>query len=347
MKHTHLLLSAAIAAVISSGASADNHSVEIYAEAGRMFFDEPLEDANTWGLGIGAALTDNWMLNVVASRWDSETQSGAIDVDGTQYRIDMLYHINTESAWRPYVAFGVGDQKREFNIPTPSSERDTLLNLGAGIKRSLGDNWQFRTDVRAFNSLDNEYTDLAVTAGIGYAFGKTSTPAPAPVAAPAPAPVEVDSDGDGVFDSKDQCPDTPKTHKVDAVGCSLKLTETVAIDLKITFDTAKSIIKPEFDSEVSKLATFMNQYADTVVTVEGHTDSQGSDVYNQKLSQSRADAVKAALITKYGIAADRVNAIGYGEAKPIADNMNAAGREQNRRVVGQVSTKVTKTETRN
>ena len=84
-----------------------------------------------------------------------------------------------------------------------------------------------------------------------------------------------------------------------------------------------------------------------MVTVEGHTDSQGSDAYNQKLSQSRADSVKTALITKYGIGADRVNAIGYGEAQPIADNMTAAGREQNRRVVGQVSTKVTTIEKRN
>ncbi len=346
MKHTHVLaLSAAIAAVISTGASADNHKVEIHADAGRTFFEDSLEDANTWGLGVGFALTENWMLDLVASRWDSETQSGGVDVDGTQYRLDMLYHINTESAWRPYVAFGVGDQEREFNAADPSSERDTLLNLGAGIKRSLGDSWQFRTDVRAFNSLDNEYTDLAVTAGIGFVFGGESAPvAAAPVVA---APVEADSDGDGVLDSKDQCPDTPKTHKVDAVGCSLKLTESVAIELNITFDTAKSIIKPEFESEVANLATFMNQYADTVVTVEGHTDSQGSDAYNQKLSQSRADSVKAALITKYGIGADRVNAIGYGEAKPIADNMNAAGREQNRRVVGQVSTAVTKTETRN
>ena len=344
MKHTQVLaLSAVIAALMSTGASADNHKVEIHADAGRYFFDEPLEDANTWGLGVGFALTENWMLDLVASKYDSETQVGGVDVDGTQYRMDLLYHINTESAWRPYVAFGVGDQKREFNAANASSERDTLLNLGAGVKRSLGDNWQFRTDLRAFNSLDNEYTDLAVTAGIGYAFGGTSAPAAAPVVA---APVEVDSDGDGVFDSKDQCPDTPKTHKVDAVGCSLKLTETVAIELKITFDTAKAIIKPEFDSEVASLATFMNQYADTVVTVEGHTDSQGSDAYNQKLSQSRADSVKAALITKYGISADRVNAIGYGEAKPVADNLTAAGREQNRRVVGQVSTAVTKTETR-
>lgn len=349
MKHTRTLaLTAAIAAIISSSASADNNpAVEIHADAGRYFFEESFNDANTWGLGVGFGLGENWMLDLVASQWDSEVSAlgDAGDVDGIQYRADMLYHINTDSKWRPFIAFGIGDQEREFTN-TDYSERDTLVNLGAGLKRSLGDSWQFRTDVRAFNSLDNEYTDLAVTAGIGLVFGTKSKPAPVVEPVTPVAPVDVDSDGDGVYDSKDQCPNTPKTHKVDAEGCSLKLTETVAIDLKITFDTAKAIIKPEFESEVASLASFMNQYADTVVTVEGHTDSQGSEAYNQKLSQSRADAVKAALITKHGIDADRVNAIGYGEAKPIADNMSATGREQNRRVVGQVSTKVTTTETR-
>lgn len=343
IKHTHVLaLSAAIAA-ISAGANADNHKFEVHADFGRTFFEEPIEDANTWGLGFGYVLNENWTLDAVASRYSTERQSGNVDVDGTQYRLDALYHINTESLWRPYVAFGVGDQEIEWD--NDESHRDTLLNLGAGVKRNLGGNWEFRTDVRAFNSLDNEYTDLALNAGISYLFG--GSPAPVKAVAPAPAPEpEKDSDGDGVVDSKDQCPGTPKTHKVDAVGCSLKLTETVSIELKITFDTAKAIIKPEFEGEVSKLATFMNQYADTVVTVEGHTDSQGSDAYNQKLSQSRADSVKAALITKYGIGADRVKAIGYGEAKPVADNTSASGREQNRRVVGQVSTAVTKTETK-
>lgn len=342
MKNTHkLILSAAIAA-ISAGASADNHKFEVHADVGRTFFEEPLDDANTWGLGFGFVLNENWTLDAVASQYNTETSAGGMDVDGTQYRLDALYHINTESLWRPYVAFGVGDQELEWD--NEESHRDTLLNLGAGVKRSLGGNWEFRTDVRAFNSLDNEYTDLALNAGISYLFGGS----PAPVrAAPAPAPEpEKDSDGDGVLDSKDQCPDTPRTHKVDAVGCSLKLTETVSIELNITFDTAKAIIKPEFEGEVANLARFMDQYADTEVSVHGHTDSQGSDAYNQKLSQSRADAVKAALITKYGIAADRVNAIGYGESKPVADNTTADGRKKNRRVVGNVSTKVTTTETR-
>ncbi|OZY87640.1 cell envelope biogenesis protein OmpA [Cellvibrio mixtus] len=339
MKHTQVLALSAVIAALSAGASAENHKFEVRAEGGRVFFDETLEDANTWGLGFGYVLNKNWTLEAVASKWDSETQVGGVDVDGTQYRLDALYNIDTQSLWRPYVAFGIGDQEREFNAATPSSERDTLLNLGAGVKRSLGGNWEFRTDVRAFNSLDNEYTDLALNAGISYLFGGS----PAPVkAAPAPAPapvVEKDSDGDGVYDSKDQCPDTVRGLKVDEVGCPVVLEKTLVINLDILFDTAKSDIKDAYLPQVKKLADAMTQYANTVVHIEGHTDSQGSDAYNQKLSQSRADAVKAALVTKFGIAADRITAQGHGESKPIADNATAEGRAQNRRVVGSVSVK--------
>ena len=338
MKNTHVLaLSAVIAAVISTGAHANNPAVEIHADGGRAFFEDDLKDADYWDLGVGFALSENWMIDLVASRWDSEVDADGtdiLDVDGTQYRADLLYHINTESKWRPFVAFGVGDQERELNTIDGESERDTLVNLGVGLKRSLGNHWQFRTDVRAFNSLDNEYTDLAVTAGLGLVFGGTSKPVPVVAA---PVPVDVDSDGDGVYDSRDKCPDTVSGLKVDDVGCPIVLDKTLEINLDILFDTAKSEIKDEYLWQVQKLADAMKQYANTVVHVQGHTDSQGSDALNQKLSQSRADAVKAALITKFGIAADRVTAKGYGESQPIADNTTSEGRAKNRRVVGSVS----------
>lgn len=350
MKTKHILLATAIAAV-TSAAVADDYKADVFVYGGHIgFSDIELEDGNNWGLGLGYALNEDWSLEAVVSRFDTETtHSDPIDVDSTQYRLDAVYHLPTNNEWRPFLSFGLGDQTLDFNAFDPSSHSDTLLNLGVGLKRALGENFEFRSEMRNFNSIDNEYNELALTFGLGYRFGTTSSPKPvaAPAPVPAPEPVkEIDSDGDGVFDSKDQCADTPKTHKVDAVGCSLKLTETVEIELNITFDSAKSVIKPAFESEVAKLAEFMNQYADTVVTVEGHTDDQGADAYNQKLSQSRADAVKAMLITKYGVAAERVKAIGYGETQPVADNSTADGREQNRRVVGEVSSTVTKTETK-
>src|SRR4051812_9326892 len=76
MKNTHALaLSAVIAAVISSGASADIPAVEIHTDGGQYFFEDDLKDANFWDLGVGFALGGNWQLDLVASKWDSEIDS--------------------------------------------------------------------------------------------------------------------------------------------------------------------------------------------------------------------------------------------------------------------------------
>ena len=77
----------------------------------------------------------------------------------------------------------------------------------------------------------------------------------------------------------------------------------------------------------------MARHPEVSATIEGHTDSNASDSYNLKLSQRRVDAVKQILIDKFGIESSRLNAIGYGESRPIATNATAEGRQQNRRVV--------------
>ncbi len=346
MRNTHkTLLSAVIATLVSTGVIADDHKFEATAGAGGIFFGDPIEDSAIVNLGLGYVINDRWTLEAVGSRYNTELEDSKTDLEGEQLRLDALYNIETASAWKPYLAFGLGDHKR--TVDSSDSARDTLLNLGVGLKRRLADNWEFRTDIRAFNSLDEDYTDLTLTAGISYLFGATPVKAAPMVKAVAPVVVkDIDSDGDGVFDSKDKCPDTPAQYKVDAVGCPMELTESVAIKLAVKFDTAKSIVKDQYLEDIGNLAKFMNQYANTVVTVEGHTDSQGSDAYNQTLSQSRAEAVKQVLINKFSIGADRVKAIGFGEAKPAADNKTAVGREENRRVVGAVSTDVTKKQAR-
>jgi len=79
------------------------------------------------------------------------------------------------------------------------------------------------------------------------------------------------------------------------------------------------------------LAGFLNQQPERAVVVEGHTDSQGSDSYNQTLSQNRADSVKVFLLEQ-GVAASRITSIGKGETSPIASNDTSSGRQLNRRV---------------
>ena len=80
----------------------------------------------------------------------------------------------------------------------------------------------------------------------------------------------------------------------------------------------------------------MSQYPQTTTVVEGHTDSVGTDAYNQGLSERRANAVRDVLVNQYGLSADRVNAAGYGESRPVADNATSEGRAINRRVEAEV-----------
>ena len=84
-------------------------------------------------------------------------------------------------------------------------------------------------------------------------------------------------------------------------------------------------------SQLDELTKILNKYEGASLTVEGHTDSNGSDAFNQTLSQKRADSVKRYLVEK-GIAETRLTGIGYGESKPVADNKKALGRAKNRRV---------------
>lgn len=97
------------------------------------------------------------------------------------------------------------------------------------------------------------------------------------------------------------------------------------------FDVNSSVIKPGAYQEIDRVAEVLNKYPQTRIRIEGHTDSTGSEDYNLKLSQQRAEAVKNALVTR-GIDPARIETVGLGESAPIADNTTEAGRQMNRRV---------------
>ncbi len=98
------------------------------------------------------------------------------------------------------------------------------------------------------------------------------------------------------------------------------------------FDVDSSTLKAGAYNEVNRVAQVLVQYPQTNIMVAGHTDSTGSEDYNQTLSERRAMSVKNALVGQ-GVSPERVTTIGYGESQPIADNGTAAGRQMNRRVV--------------
>ncbi len=142
-----------------------------------------------------------------------------------------------------------------------------------------------------------------------------------------------DTDGDGVLDKDDNCPDVPGT--VANNGCP-EVTEEVQKTLNeyaktILFDSGKSSIKAESDQVLRDIVGILNEYPTAKFSVEGHTDSAGSNKLNQRLSDSRANAVKNYLVEN-GIDQFRLSAVGYGEDRPIATNKTRAGRAKNRRV---------------
>jgi OmpA-OmpF porin, OOP family len=99
----------------------------------------------------------------------------------------------------------------------------------------------------------------------------------------------------------------------------------------VLFDSGQASLKPGANSTIDRLAAFLTQAPDRSVIIEGHTDSMGSDSFNLSLSENRANAVKAALMSK-AIGSDRIVAVGKGEGVPVASNDDTAGRQQNRRV---------------
>lgn len=106
---------------------------------------------------------------------------------------------------------------------------------------------------------------------------------------------------------------------------------TLVMPDSITFDTARSDIKPQFYGVLDTLANTLVQYDKTTIQIAGHTDSRGSDSYNKNLSVQRANSVKNYLAGRR-VTFNRMAAIGYGESRPIADNVSEYGQAQNRRV---------------
>jgi len=145
---------------------------------------------------------------------------------------------------------------------------------------------------------------------------------------------ELDNDKDGVADAADKC---PNESGAPPDGCPKKYNLVVVtenkIELKQTvfFETGRARIRTISHPLLNEVALALRDNPTIKVEIQGHTDSQGADAFNLKLSEQRAQAVQVYLI-KRGITSDRLAPKGYGEAVPIADNRTAAGRSQNRRV---------------
>lgn len=180
-----------------------------------------------------------------------------------------------------------------------------------------------------------------------------------------------DTDGDGVCDGVDQCSNTPKGMKVDEKGChegagAMRRTESEPPTAKevekptpkpmpvappqteserqliatgrirlenVYFETASAKLLPESEAALDEAGQALEKFPYLKIEVEGHTDTRGSEAYNQKLSQARAESVRDYLLAKFQLSAANYTAKGYGESRPETQERNEEELLRNRRVV--------------
>ncbi len=278
--------------------------------------------------------------------------------------INGVYDINTNTAVTPFVKAGLGYEVEKGALP--SAYNGMLVDAGMGLKANLTERIALKLEGLYFLKRNNGDTvpgegsihNVAALAGLTFSFDKNAAPVvaepvvAAPVAAepvvaavvaeepkPAPKPViavpvakvcPIDSDKDGVFDPQDKCPNTPSGFKVDGDGCPLTAT------LHINFATDSKSVDEAGTDRISEFTAFMKESPAYKASIIGHTDSTGSNAYNQKLSEKRAATIKDILV-RDGIEAERLTTSGKGEMCPISSNKTPQGRTENRRIEVELS----------
>ncbi|MCS4280451.1 OmpA family protein [Stenotrophomonas rhizophila] len=312
--------------------------------------DRLTNDAPFVTLGLGKFISPNWSLDGELNYQNPNFDANQ-DLNWSQYgaSVDLRRHFIQEGrGWNPYLLMGLGYQKSEeeysaVNGPIDRKDGNFAAKLGVGLQTTF----EKRVAVRAEVAYRADFDDKSVAAPSEDWFGDVLASVgvviplgPAPVAAvPAPAPVapscaDLDDDGDGVNNCDDKCPNSQPGQTIGPDGCPVP----VSIDLKgVNFDFDKSNLRPDAVAILSEASEILKRYPDLRVEVAGHTDSKGTDAYNQKLSERRATSVYNYL-TQNGVDASRlVGPIGYGESRPIAPNANPdgsdnpEGRAKNRR----------------
>ncbi len=309
------------------GLKAGNNQSDVAGANTALFPSLAKHNATTYGLEGGYNWDVSSFLLGVTGFADFNQKKAHVAFPGTAatygtdtYGLDFKVGLPSGN-WLPYAKLGAVSTRATGGGLTGTSNMKT--HAGLGVEYKFAPHWslagEYTTSSGGLNG--RKLTNNNLTVGVNYYFNdpKVATAAvvaaaapmvnEAPVAAPAPmaAPAEVSQTWKTLLEEK------PVTLK----GTNFE------------FDSAK--LTGGADSQLNEVADFASTYQDAKLDVSGHTDSIGTDAYNQKLSERRANSVKAYLVKK-GVAADRITTEGYGESKPVASNKTKAGRAENRRV---------------
>lgn len=262
--------------------------------------------------------------------------AGALNVDANPV-IDRQHSLTTLEGGVGYL-WAFSGQRYEFALRT-----DVRYRTGRRERR---------VDPGGDLDIPTRFDETLIQVGLQLPLGLVPSepePMPEPVAV---VPV-LDTDGDGVLDDADRCPDTPAGTVVDRAGCPLPPppppppceppapgervslagcgTGDVLVLHGMHFELDSAELTAEARAVLDVVVEELMAHPHIAVEIGGHTDSSGSERYNQSLSTRRAQSVHDALVDA-GIDPARLTAIGYGESRPVADNATTDGRERNRRV---------------
>lgn len=313
MKAINLIVGAVAFAI--AGASFANDQWYLGATAGHYDLDSDRaisddHNAATIGVQAGKYIADN-----VAVELGYGANAGHDDF--SVLSLNALIWLGDDSSnWRPYLLGGFNqyDFDDTSNLILGHGDKSDQVMLGLGMGTQFDGALELRADIRGMADLEDiDGQDYGFQVSLNKLFGKKSAPAPAP-APVAAAPVVAE-------------PEPAPQPEV----------RTITVRLNVEFEFNKDVVLAIYGDQLDAIAAAMKAHEDIDLVLEGHTDSRGSDDYNMSLSDRRAKAVKAKLVSDYGIPAERISAMGYGETQPAASNATDEGRARNRRVVGELS----------
>ncbi|EPL63842.1 outer membrane protein OprF [Stutzerimonas stutzeri B1SMN1] len=318
------MIGSMVAATSVNALAQGQGAVEVEAFGKHYFTDSSrdIKNGELYGAGVSYFLTDDVSLGLSYGEYHDITSEDRVQdgshkkIKGSLTSLDAAYHFgNPGVGLRPYVSAGVAHQSIG-QADRGGRDRSTFANVGTGLKYYFTENFFAKASVDGMYNIDADEGEWMAGVGVGLNFGGGARQVAAvePTPEPAPAPI--------VDNEPEPAP------------------EVVRVELDVKFDFDKSRVREESYSDIKNLADFMQQYPQTTTVVEGHTDSVGTDQYNQRLSERRAEAVRNVLVNEYGVQGNRVNSVGYGESRPVADNSTEEGRQINRRVEAEVEAQV-------